>query len=100
MTSNYISAKEKNITNRTYRKELYCSPSERKLILADLAALPSGSQITAMAEIKKGQPFAAIFKLVEQGWKDEHGFFHQADDVFSFFSALCSGGFSVSIVID
>lgn len=99
MASNYISAKEKNTTSRTYRKELYYSPGEHKFILADLAALPLGSQITAMAEIKKSQPFAAIFKLVEQGWRDEHGFFHQADDVLSFFSTLCSGGFSVSIVI-
>lgn len=59
-----------------------------------------GAQITAMAEMKNGQPFAAIFKLVEQGWKDEHGFSHQPDDVLSFFSALCSSGFNVSIVID
>lgn len=94
-----ISAKEKNITARTYRKELYYSPGEHKVILAELAALPLGAQITAMAEIKNGQPFAAIFKLGEQGWKDEHGFFHQTGDVLSFFSALC-GGFSVSIVID
>lgn len=100
MALSYINEEGNLVSNCIDRREFRYTAKDHDTTQADLADLPLGVQITTLAVLGKNQPLASIFTLMEQGWKDEHGFYHSATDILAYFDALATGGFQMNVVID